>query len=89
MSLPASNWRLSAKGAPAGPITATGIHLLDLAGSLLGPAASVVGKVKQLGSAVDPGRAANLLSAYRSLAASRLALDKHWRGPAWCVNAKR
>ena len=38
LSLPADNWRLSEKEAPAGPMTATGIHLLDLSIGLLGPA---------------------------------------------------
>src|SRR5205823_6484374 len=30
LSLPADNWRLSGREAPAGPMTATGVHLLDL-----------------------------------------------------------
>jgi predicted dehydrogenase len=38
LSLPADNWRLSAKEAPAGPMTATGIHLLDLSVGVMGPA---------------------------------------------------
>src|SRR5574338_834011 len=50
LSMPADNWRLSAKEAPAGPMTATGIHLLDLAIGALGPAASVYASVKTLGS---------------------------------------
>src|SRR5260221_2675982 len=32
------NWRLSGTEAPAGPMTATGVHLLDLAVGLMGPA---------------------------------------------------
>jgi predicted dehydrogenase len=36
LSLPAGNWRLSATEAPAGPLSATGIHLVDLAISLFG-----------------------------------------------------
>src|SRR5487761_1300634 len=36
MNLPADNWRQSMTEAPAGPLTATGIHLLDLSVSLLG-----------------------------------------------------
>ena len=38
LGLPADNWRGSPREAPAGPMTATGIHLLDLAVSFLGPA---------------------------------------------------
>jgi predicted dehydrogenase len=55
LNLPAENWRLSAADAPAGPMTATGIHLLDLAVSLLGPARRVVAHVSQLGSALRNG----------------------------------
>ncbi len=36
LALAADNWRLSAKEAPAGPLTATGIHLVDLSVSLMG-----------------------------------------------------
>lgn len=55
LSLPADNWRLSGAEAPAGPMTATGIHLLDLAVSLLGPAERVVAQVRQLGSPLANG----------------------------------
>jgi predicted dehydrogenase len=36
LSLPPDNWRLSAELAPVGPLSATGIHLVDLAISILG-----------------------------------------------------
>ncbi|RDH78274.1 gfo/Idh/MocA family oxidoreductase [Mycolicibacterium moriokaense] len=36
LDLPADNWRLSAVEAPVGPLSATGIHLVDLAISILG-----------------------------------------------------
>ncbi len=55
LTLPADNWRLSGAEAPAGPMTATGIHLLDLAVSVLGPAESVLTHVRQLGSALANG----------------------------------
>ncbi len=55
LSLPAGNWRLSARDAPAGPMTATGIHLLDLAVSLLGPARRVLVNVRSLGSDLPNG----------------------------------
>jgi predicted dehydrogenase len=55
LALPADNWRLSAKEAPAGPMTATGIHLLDLAIGLMGPAESAYARVRQLGSQLVNG----------------------------------
>ncbi len=55
LDLPADNWRLSEAEAPAGPMTATGIHLLDLAVSLLGPADRVLAQVRQLGSGLANG----------------------------------
>ncbi len=36
LDLPADNWRLSAIEAPVGPLSATGIHLVDLAISIFG-----------------------------------------------------
>jgi len=36
LALPPDNWRLSATEAPVGPLSATGIHLVDLAISLFG-----------------------------------------------------
>src|ERR1043165_6772206 len=41
LSLPAHNWRLNPKEAPAGPLTATGIHLLDLSVGVFGAAKRV------------------------------------------------
>jgi predicted dehydrogenase len=55
LALPADNWRASATEAPAGPMTATGIHLLDLSIGLLGPARSVYADVSQLGSQLTNG----------------------------------
>jgi predicted dehydrogenase len=72
LSLPPDNWRLSGK-APAGPLTATGIHLLDLSVGVFGRAKRVFATVRQLGSAlangdtlavlVDFGRGHSLISA--------------------------
>lgn len=42
--------RLSAAEPPAGPMPATGIHLLDLSIGVFGPAQCVYASVKQLGS---------------------------------------
>ena len=55
LSMPADNWRLTEKEAPAGPMTATGIHLLDLSIGLLGPADNVLARVRQLGSGLVNG----------------------------------
>ena len=55
LALPADNWRLTPEEAPAGPITATGIHILDLSVSVLGAAESVWCSVKQLGSPLSNG----------------------------------
>ena len=55
LSLPKENWRLSEKEAPAGPMTATGIHLLDLSVGLLGPVEKVFASVKTLGSNLTNG----------------------------------
>lgn len=55
LSLPNDSWRLSDTEAPAGPMTATGIHLLDLAVALLGPAERVFASAKTLGSHLTNG----------------------------------
>lgn len=55
LSLPADNWRLSDQEAPAGPMTATGIHLLDLAVGILGPVEKAFASVRTLGSALTNG----------------------------------
>jgi predicted dehydrogenase len=55
LAMPAGNWRMSEKEAPAGPMTATGIHLLDLSIGLLGPADNVLARVRQLGSGLVNG----------------------------------
>jgi predicted dehydrogenase len=50
LTMPADNWRLKPGDAPAGPLTATGIHLLDLAVGVFGAPSSAYASVKQLGS---------------------------------------
>jgi predicted dehydrogenase len=66
LSLSADNWRLSEKEAPAGPMTATGIHLLDLSVGLLGPAQHVHAKVRQLGSQLVNGDTLGILVSHKS-----------------------
>ncbi|MFN2646894.1 MAG: Gfo/Idh/MocA family protein [Burkholderiales bacterium] len=66
LSLPPDNWRLSAKEAPAGPMTATGIHLLDLSVGVFGPAERVFASVRQLGSQLVNGDTLGILVNFRS-----------------------
>ena len=55
LALADDNWRLSPNEAPAGPMTATGIHLLDLSVGVFGPADTVYCSVRQLGSKLSNG----------------------------------
>ena len=55
LALDRDNWRLKADQAPAGGMTATGIHLLDLSVRLLGPAESVWCVCEQLSSDLPQG----------------------------------
>jgi predicted dehydrogenase len=55
LALDRNNWRLKADQAPAGGMTATGIHLLDLSVRLLGPAKSVWCVCEQLSSDLPQG----------------------------------
>ena len=73
LSLTADNWRLSEKEAPAGPMTATGIHLLDLSIGLLGPAQQVYARVRQLGSPLINGDTLGILVTHKSGANSLIS----------------
>ena len=73
LSLPPDNWRLSEKEAPAGPMTATGIHLLDLSVGLLGPAQQVYARVRQLGSQLVNGDTLGILVTHKSGANSLIS----------------
>jgi predicted dehydrogenase len=55
LALDRNNWRLQADQAPAGGMTATGIHLLDLSVRLLGPAESVWCVCERLSSDLPQG----------------------------------
>jgi predicted dehydrogenase len=66
LTLAADNWRLSGKEAPAGPMTATGIHLLDLAVGVFGEAETVHCSVKQLGSPLTNGDTLAALVTFRN-----------------------
>jgi predicted dehydrogenase len=66
LSLPADNWRLSGKEAPAGPMTATGIHLLDLSVGVLGLADRVFASVQKLASNLSNGDTLGVLVKFES-----------------------
>jgi predicted dehydrogenase len=65
LSLAPDNWRISAREAPAGPMTATGIHLLDLSVGLMGAAEGVFASVKTLGSALTNGDTLGILVSFK------------------------
>jgi predicted dehydrogenase len=66
LSLAPDNWRLSGKEAPAGPMTATGIHLLDLSVGVFGEASHVYTSVRQLGSSLVNGDTLAALVTFKS-----------------------
>jgi predicted dehydrogenase len=66
LSLPSDNWRLSSSEAPAGPMTATGIHLLDLSVGVFGEAERVYASVKQLGSQLVNGDTLAILVSFKN-----------------------
>jgi len=66
LSLPPDNWRLSPLEAPAGPMTATGIHLLDLSVGLLGQADNVLARVRQLDSPLANGDTLAILASFKN-----------------------
>ncbi|RYY75919.1 MAG: Gfo/Idh/MocA family oxidoreductase [Comamonadaceae bacterium] len=59
------NWRLSGREAPAGPMTATGIHLLDLSVGVFGQAETAHCSVRQLGSHLTNGDTLAALVTFR------------------------
>jgi predicted dehydrogenase len=66
LSMAADNWRLSPKEAPAGPMTATGIHLLDLSVGVFGEAKTAYASVQQLGSSLTNGDTLAALVTFKS-----------------------
>jgi predicted dehydrogenase len=65
LTLPADNWRLTPEEAPAGPMTATGIHILDLSVAIFGEAQSALCSVRQLGSQLTNGDTLAALVSFR------------------------
>lgn len=64
LALPKDNWRLSRRHAPVGPLTATGIHLVDLSIALLGPCESVWARLATLGSDFENGDTLAIMMAF-------------------------
>jgi predicted dehydrogenase len=64
-ALPKDNWRLSNKHAPVGPLTAAGIHLVDLAIAILGPAEAVWARLATRGSDFENGDTLGLMLAFQ------------------------
>lgn len=65
LALAQDNWRLSGQEAPAGPMTATGVHLLDLAIGVFGAAETAHCSVRQLGSKLGNGDTLAALVTFR------------------------
>ena len=65
-ALPPDNWRLSKAHAPCGPLSATGIHLVDLAISILGPAESVLARLNTLASNFSNGDTLAIMLGFKS-----------------------
>jgi predicted dehydrogenase len=88
LDLPADNRRLSGREAPAGPMTATGIHLLDLSVGVFGEADHVYASVKQLGSQLVNGDTLAVLVSFKSgghaLISAMLATPFEGRFAGYC-----
>lgn len=65
-ALPKDNWRLSNAHAPVGPLTATGIHLVDLSIAVLGPCQQVWARLATLGSDFENGDTLAVMMAFDS-----------------------
>lgn len=63
-ALPKDNWRLSNKLAPVGPLTATGIHLVDLSIAIFGPASEVWANLSTRGSDFENGDTLAIMLAF-------------------------
>jgi predicted dehydrogenase len=72
LALPADSWRLSAKHAPIGPLSATGIHLVDLAISLLGRPVEVWATCSTLATGFENGDALSVMISFESGATATL-----------------
>jgi predicted dehydrogenase len=72
LALPPDSWRLSAWRTPVGPLTATGIHLVDLAITLLGRPAEVWATSATLATSFENGDAMSIMMTFESGATATL-----------------
>jgi predicted dehydrogenase len=66
LSLPPDNWRLSAVQAPVGPLSATGIHLVDLAISVLGAPTEVWARLATRATSFGNGDTLSVMLGFES-----------------------
>lgn len=71
-ALPSGNWRLSVEEAPVGPLSATGVHLMDLSIALLGRPVEVWARLATRGSAFANGDTLAVMLAFESGATALL-----------------
>jgi predicted dehydrogenase len=72
LAFPADNWRLSAVDAPVGPLSATGIHIVDLSIALLGKPMEVWARLATRGSPFANGDTLGVMIAFESGASAML-----------------
>jgi predicted dehydrogenase len=72
LALPADNWRLSATDAPVGPLSATGIHIVDLSIAMLGRPVEVWARLATRGSSFANGDTLGIMIAFESGATALL-----------------
>jgi predicted dehydrogenase len=72
LKLPPDNWRLSNSVNPVGPLSATGIHMVDLSIALLGRPVSVWARLATLGSAFGNGDTLSITLGFESGATALL-----------------
>lgn len=72
LKLPRDNWRLSSTVNPAGPLSATGIHMVDLSIALLGRPVNVWARLATLGSDFANGDTLSMTIGFESGATAML-----------------
>jgi len=72
LALPPDNWRLSRTDNPAGPLSATGIHLVDLSVALLGAPVTVWARLATLGTSFPNGDTLSITLGFASGATAML-----------------
>ncbi|CAN5310923.1 N/A [soil metagenome] len=72
LNLPPDNWRLSNTANPVGPLSATGIHLVDLSIAILGKPTQVWARLATLGSGFANGDTLSITIGFESGSTSTL-----------------